>query len=161
MSASFGAATTGSRPELITATYRRLRRMGFDNAAAANLTAFKNGIGICSRPWAVSELTHLLFLRELGRSGRQWSDGRDRADSPDRAPASAIAEPDARQGPEGRASAAGVGSTRRDDHVPTDDRVTLLTLFRAITGSNATLGLLHPATPPRPDTAGGADREGG
>jgi hypothetical protein len=135
--------------------------MGFDNAEAANLTAFKNGFGICSHPWAVSELTHLLFLRELSRAARRWSDADDRADSAHGTPDSAIAEPAARPGPVDRASAAGVGPTRRYDHDPTDGRVTLLTLFRAMTGSNATLDLLHPAAPPRPDAAGGADREGG
>jgi len=77
MTATFGGATHGSRPELVTATYRRLRRMGFEDPEAANLTALRNGVGITAQPWTVRERAHLLFLCELHRTGRQWSDADD------------------------------------------------------------------------------------
>jgi hypothetical protein len=77
MTPAIGAATSGSRPELISAMYRRLRRLGFDDPEAANLTALTNGFGITSQPWRIRELTHLLFLRELRRVGRRWSDADD------------------------------------------------------------------------------------
>jgi hypothetical protein len=90
MTATVGVATSGSRPELINATYRRLRRMGFGDSEAANLTALRNGFGITSQPWTVRELSHLLFLRETFRVGRRWSDVKDRADGTDRTPVPAV-----------------------------------------------------------------------
>ena len=92
MTATIAAATSGSRPELIVATYRRLRRMGFDDPEAANLTALSNGFAICPRPWTVSELTHVLFLRESHRAGR-WSEANDRLDLGDRTRVPAVREP--------------------------------------------------------------------
>jgi hypothetical protein len=83
MTATIGAATSGSRPELISATYRRLGRMGFDDPEAANLTALKNGFGITSQPWTVREVTYLLFVRESCRLARRWSDADDRVNCPD------------------------------------------------------------------------------
>jgi hypothetical protein len=117
--------------------------MDFDDAEAANLTALKNGFGITSQPWTVRELTHLLFLRELRRVGRRWSDADDRVDESDglRVPA--------------------VPSSRRENADPSDGRVTLLTLFRSMAPPNATLDLLRPSVPPRPDAAGDSDRKGG
>lgn len=79
MSASFGAATSESRPELIHATYRRLRQLGFDDPVAANLTAFGSGFLIGTQPWKVRELTHLLFLRELASTRGEWTGAQDRA----------------------------------------------------------------------------------
>ena len=161
MTATIGLATFGSRPELIGSTYRRLRRMGFDDPEAANLTALNNGFGITSQPWAVRELAHLLFLRESGRVGRRWSDADDRADCSDgtrvpvlvdRAPAPAVGD---------GAFVPAVHSRHRDDAVPSDGRVTLLTLFRSMAGPNATLDLLRPSAPPRLDAAGDSDRKGG
>jgi hypothetical protein len=81
MTATFSVATSGSRPEPIRATYRRLLRMGFDSREAANLTALRNGIGITLQPWAVRELAHMLFMRESRRIGRCWSDDNDRVDA--------------------------------------------------------------------------------
>jgi hypothetical protein len=81
MSTSNGTATSGSQPELISATYRRLSRMGFDDAEAANLTALANGFATGSQPWKVRELTRLLFLRALARTRGQWSGAEDRASS--------------------------------------------------------------------------------
>jgi hypothetical protein len=158
MSASLAAAISGSRPELISATYLRLRRMGFDGAEAANLTAVKNGFAITSQPWTVRELTHQLFLRQ-SRSGRRWSHAGG-ADSGDRTPVSAIAEPTAAAA---GASPSRAGSTHRGDTDPSDGRATLLTLFRSMAGPNATLDFLRPSAShrPRPDAAGDAEREGG
>ena len=79
MIATDAAATSGSRPEPVSVTYRRLQRMGFGDPQAANLTALTNGFGITSQPWRVRELEHLLFLRELCRTGRRWSVKSDRA----------------------------------------------------------------------------------
>ncbi len=79
MTATTVAATCGSRPELISATYRRLRRVGFEDPEAANLTAFMIGLPIRSQPWKVRELTRLLFVRELARQSGEWSGGEDRA----------------------------------------------------------------------------------
>ena len=83
MSATIRGVISGSRPDLIGAAYRRLRRMGFDDTGAANLTALKNGLGIAEQPWTVRELDHLLFLRESRRGGR-WSGAEDRLDASDR-----------------------------------------------------------------------------
>jgi hypothetical protein len=67
MTATDGVATSGSRPELLSVTYLRLRQLGFDGPESANLTAVKNGFGITTQPWTVRELAHLLFLRESRR----------------------------------------------------------------------------------------------
>ena len=83
ISATIRGATSGSRPEMIGATYRRLQRMGFDDPGAANLTALGNGLGITEQPWTVRELVHLLFLRESRRVGR-WSGAGDRVVGSDR-----------------------------------------------------------------------------
>jgi hypothetical protein len=79
MTATDMVAISGSRPELMSATYRRLRRMGFDDPEAANLTALTDGFRITSQPWTIRELTHLLFLRELARARGAWSGYDDRA----------------------------------------------------------------------------------
>lgn len=154
MSASFGAATSESRPELISATYRRLQRLGFDDAAAANLAAVKNGFAIISQPWTVQELTHLLFLRELRHAGRRWSDPDDRADSGVQAPASVIAE---RAAADDRAPASPPGGTHLCNADPSDGRVTLV---RSMAGPNATLDLFRRSALPGPGAAGGRDGEG-
>jgi hypothetical protein len=135
--------------------------MGLDDPHAANLTALKNGFRITSQPWTVRELTHLLFLRESRRAGRRWSDADDRADCShgsrvpglkDRAPAPPVGD--------GPSSPAGP-SKLRENADPADGRVTLLTLFRSMAPPNATLDLLRPSVPPRPDAAGDSDRKGG
>lgn len=161
MSTTIGVATFGSRPELISATYRRLRRMGFDDPEAANLIALKNGFRITSQPWTLRELAHLLFLRDSCRVGRRWSDADDSADGShgsrlpgpvDRAPAPPVGD-----GP----SAPAVASKPREDADSADGRVTLLTLFRSVARPNATLDLLRPPVAPRPDAAGDSDPKGG
>ena len=161
MTPTIGAATSGSRPELISATYRRLRRMGFDDPGAANLTALKSGFGITSQPWTVREVTHLLFVRESRRVGRLWSGAEDRLDwsAGTRVPAPVDGAPAPTV--EDGASLPAVRSRHRDDIDPSDGRVTLLTLFRAMAGPNATLDRLRPSAPPRLDAGGHSDREGG
>ena len=161
MTATVAVTSSGSRPELINATYRRLRRAGFDDAEAANLTALRNGFGICGHPWTVREVAHLLFLHESRRVGRRWSEADDRADGTDR-----TAVPDMVDRPSERAvgdgtSVQAVGSSHRDDTVPSDGRVTLLTLFRTSAGPDASLDLLRRPFPARLDVRGDSDRRGG
>jgi hypothetical protein len=72
--ATFSGHTTMS-PHIASAyparsTYRQLVAKGLDPNEAANLTAFMNGISIGAQPWAINEVSHLLFLRELNRVGR-------------------------------------------------------------------------------------------
>jgi hypothetical protein len=66
------------KPHSAAATFRQLVARGFDPNEAANLTAFVNGLGIGPQPWAISEVSNLLFLRELVRTGRfgqgDWED---------------------------------------------------------------------------------------
>jgi hypothetical protein len=125
MTATVGVATSGSRPELIKEAYRRLRRMGFDAAEATNLTALRNGFGICAQPWTFREVTHLLFLRELDHTGRRWSGADDR-----------VAED---LGEEWR-----IPQRRTWDVDRTDGRVTLQTLLAAVAGPTAKLERLVP-----------------
>ena len=158
---SGGPASSGSRPELISVTYRRLRCMDFDDAEAANLTALKNGFGITSQPWAVRELTHLLFLRHLRRGSGRWTDLDDRADTRDRTSVPSVVRRTPAQAISGGAPAPFVQWNRGDDSEPTDGRITLLTLFRSIAGPDATLDHIRFPAPDRPDAGGGTDREGG
>jgi hypothetical protein len=51
-------------------TYRQLVSRGLDPNAAANLTAFVNGLAVGEQPWKINELSHVLFLRELDRGGK-------------------------------------------------------------------------------------------
>ena len=51
-------------------TYRQLVSKGLDPNAAANLTAFVNGLAVGVQPWKINELSHVLFLRELDRRGK-------------------------------------------------------------------------------------------
>ena len=51
-------------------TYRQLVSKGLEPNEAANLTALVNGISVGAQPWAINEVSHLLFLRELNRVGR-------------------------------------------------------------------------------------------
>ncbi len=80
MTATIGAAIFGSRPELITATYRAPAD-GLRESEAANLTALKNGFLITSQPWTVREQARLLFLRELARRAPVVGRGRARRDA--------------------------------------------------------------------------------
>jgi hypothetical protein len=60
-------------------TYRQLISRGFDAGEASNLTAFINGLPIDAQPWTITGISHLLFLRELYRTGRfGWTDGDSR-----------------------------------------------------------------------------------
>jgi hypothetical protein len=158
MTANLGFATSGSQPQLISATYRRLQRLGFEDAEAANLSALKNGFAICSRPWAVIELTHLLFLRETCSTGRRWSQADDRADIAERTTLSAILE---RASAADGASASPAGSPHPENAVQSNSPVTLLTLLRAMAGPDATLDFRRPGAAPRFDATGDANREGG
>lgn len=160
MSATFGTATSASRPELISTSYRRLRRMGFGDPEAANITALKNGFGITSQPWTVRELAHLLFLHESRRVGRWWSDADDRVDGSDgtRVPTLVDGAPAPRVD---RAAIEPTESRHRDDADPSGGAVTLLTLLRSMAGPNATLDQLRRSSPPRIDAASGSDGEGG
>lgn len=159
MTAAVGAATSGPRPELISATYRRFQRMGFADPEAANLTALKSGFGITSQPWSVWELAHLLFLRELRFVGRRWSDADDRFDADDGTPVVAMGNQAPTSAVGNRASPPVPRSGRRDDADPRDGAVTLLTLLRSMAGPNATLDLLRGSASPRLDATGDADRE--
>ena len=134
MTATVGVATSGSRPELINAAYRRLRRAGFHDAEAANLTALRTGFAICAQPWTVREVAHLLFLRESRRVGGRWSDADDRADGTDSFPMPAMVD---------RVPAPAVKDG--DGALPPDGRVTLLTLFRSMAGPDATLDFRRPS----------------
>jgi hypothetical protein len=66
------------KPHSAAATYRQLVTRGLDPTEAANLTAFLNGLAVGPQPWAISEVSNLLFLRELVRTGRfgrgDWED---------------------------------------------------------------------------------------
>lgn len=78
-----GPVATSAHPRPIDpaqSTYhRQLVSRGLDTNEAANLTAFINGLAVGVQPWKVSELTHVLFLRELCRLGRFGeTDGADR-----------------------------------------------------------------------------------
>ena len=52
------------------ATYRRLLLGGLTPGEAATLTAFLCGIPIAEVHWSLRQVNHLLFLRELARTGR-------------------------------------------------------------------------------------------
>lgn len=119
------AAAPAHRQGAISSMYRHLRILGFDEREAGNLTACANSIAICRQPWTVRELTHLLFLREMNRSGHSWSNADDR---------SAI-------GDDRRMSVAGPNPR---DAGSSDGRVTLLSLFRGVSGAGATLEHLAP-----------------
>lgn len=51
-------------------TYRSLTALGLTPDEAANLTAFMCGIPIEGAHWSIRQVSELLFLRELERSGR-------------------------------------------------------------------------------------------
>lgn len=149
------------RPDPISQAYRRLRRAGFAEAEAANLLAFANGMAIGPQPWNVREIAHLLFLRELDRTEGRWSHADDRADD---AEGQLVLVPAARPRVAARVTPDGapaVRSDRRGDADPGDGRVTLLTLFRAMAGPDATLDQLRRPHRRPPDGLGGSIREGG
>jgi hypothetical protein len=52
------------------ATYRLLLLRGLAPDEAANLTAYLCGLPVSEASWTLGEINRLLFLRELGRSGR-------------------------------------------------------------------------------------------
>ena len=161
MSATIGTATSGSRPEPISLTHRRLQRMGFRDVEAANLIALKSGFGITSQPWSVRELAHLLFVRELRRADRRWCDANDRVNGDDGTSLAAIGEPASTSLVGDQALPPMPRSGRRDGGDPRDGAVTLLTLLRSMAGPNATLEMLgHSDTPPL-GAAGESGREDG
>ena len=55
------------------ATYRRLRIAGLDAREAGTLTGHLNGLTSVPGGWAIEEVEHLLFVRELVRLGRMGS----------------------------------------------------------------------------------------
>jgi hypothetical protein len=68
-----GPVATTSHPRAASparSTYRELVSRGLEANEAANLTAFINGLAVGVQPWTISELSHVLFLRELCRLGR-------------------------------------------------------------------------------------------
>lgn len=134
------STATTDRRGTITTTYRRLRILGFDECEAGNLTAYVSGIAIGSQPWTVRELTHLLFMREMYRVGRRWSNADDRTAIEERRPPTS-------------------GSKPRDSH-SSNERVTLLTFSRGVSRLSANQ---HPAPPGyrSSDAPGHRDREGG
>jgi hypothetical protein len=144
----------------LSATYHRLRVLGFDESEAGNLTAYLSGIPLCAVSWTVREVAHLIFLRELRRVSRRWSDAEDRADSADRTPASAIAQRVPASGFDDGAPASAGPSTPRGGADRSDGRVTLLTLFRSMAGPNATFDLLRPSTGTQPDAGTDLGRDG-
>jgi hypothetical protein len=151
MSATFRVVTPGSRPERINAAYLRLRRIGFGDPEAANLTALASGFRITSQAWTVRELAHLLFVRELYRVCLHWSGADDRYGTRvpppiDRAPAPPVVD---------TAPTRPVQSRRPEDADPSGGAVTLLTLFRSMAGPNATLDQLRRFSPPGSNGEGG------
>ena len=52
------------------ATYRLLLLRGLEAHEAANLTAYLCGLPVSEARWTLGEVNRLLFLRDLGRSGR-------------------------------------------------------------------------------------------
>jgi hypothetical protein len=67
------SVATSARPRastLATPIYRDLVARGLEASEAANLTAFFNGLAVVDQPWTINELSHVIFLRELCRSGR-------------------------------------------------------------------------------------------
>ena len=133
------SAATADRQGTISSMYRHLRILGFDEHEAGNLTAFANGIAICPQPWTVRELTHLLFLREMNGAGHRWSNAEDRA-----------AIGDDRLGPI-------VGPNPRDAG-PSHGPVTLLSLFRGMSGAGASAE--HHAPPGYRSSESQAQKEG-
>lgn len=65
-------ATTPTATNLLVtrSTYRRLLMRGLAPDEAANLTAFLCGIPIADVHWSLRQVNHLLFLREMARTGR-------------------------------------------------------------------------------------------
>ncbi len=60
-----------SAERLITlSTYRRLLMRGLTTDEAANLTAFMCGIPLADVHWSLRQINHLLFLRQMARTGR-------------------------------------------------------------------------------------------
>jgi hypothetical protein len=57
-------------PRTASTTYRNLLARGLAPDEAANLTAFLAGLALGDRPWTLAQVTRLLFLRELARTGR-------------------------------------------------------------------------------------------
>ena len=137
------STATADRNGTISATYRRLRILGFDEREAGNLSAYVSGIAIGPQPWTVRELTHLLFMREMYRVGRRWWSGAD-----DRA-----AAVDGPRSP--------IGGRKPLDRDGSDERVTLLTFFRGMSGPGANLEQLAPPAHRDTDVLGDRDREGG
>ena len=140
------------RPIPIATTYRQLLQMGFDPTEAANLAALTFGFEMTPQPWTVRELSHLLFLRQLHRDGRQWADVGDRSDGADASPIPRSVDP-----------VRSPAVMRRAPADSSDGCVTLLTLFRSMAGPNASLDLLRLSDSRRShlDAAGDAGREGG
>jgi hypothetical protein len=136
------STATADRNGTISATYRRLRILGFDEREAGNLSAYVSGIAIGPQPWTVRELTHVLFMREMYRVGRGWSGADDRAAAVDGARLP-------------------IGEGKPLDPDASDGRVTLLTFFRGMSGPGANLEQLAPPAHRDTDVLGDRDREGG
>lgn len=70
-------SSAAERPLTARATYRSLVVSGFTPGEAANVVAYLHGLAIAREPWAIDEVTKLLFLRELDRLGVFAPDGND------------------------------------------------------------------------------------
>jgi hypothetical protein len=65
-----GPAQPVGIPQTTLTTYRHLTMRGLRHHEAVALTAFMCGIPIAEARWSLRQVNHLLFLRELARSGR-------------------------------------------------------------------------------------------
>jgi hypothetical protein len=54
-------------------TYRRLRLAGLSAREAGSLVGHLHGLSTVPGGWAIEEVEHLLFVRELVRTGRMGS----------------------------------------------------------------------------------------
>jgi hypothetical protein len=67
------ATQSSTTPDTTRTTYRRLRMAGLSAREAGSLTAHLTGLPIVPGGWRVEEVEHLLFVRELVRTGRMGS----------------------------------------------------------------------------------------
>jgi hypothetical protein len=71
--ASLDEAAPAPARDTVRTTYRRLRMAGLSAREAGTLTAHVTGLPIVPGGWRVEEVEHLLFVRELVRTGRMGS----------------------------------------------------------------------------------------
>ncbi len=67
----YAPEATQTTQQTASAAYRQLVARGLNPREAGNLTAYLHGIAIGDQPWAVREVSNLVFLRQLiGRAVR-------------------------------------------------------------------------------------------